>query len=162
MNETYWDRVDAPWGRLTISVDARGYLTRVDVAGRPAPGSRDSGRCRPAAAQLAEYFDGSRQHFSLPLGYSGTAFQERVWAALRDIPYGQVVSYGELAREIGNPAAARAVGAANGANPLPIVIPCHRVIAAGGALGGYTGGLRVKRALLSLEGRSLAAEDLAA
>ncbi|WP_309713809.1 methylated-DNA--[protein]-cysteine S-methyltransferase [Armatimonas sp.] len=104
-----------------------------------------------AATQLAEYFAGQRTTFSLPLAPTGTAFQKRVWAELIKIPYGQTISYGELARRIGNPSASRAVGLANGKNPLSIIVPCHRVIGASGKLTGYGGGLARKEALLSLE-----------
>lgn len=104
-----------------------------------------------ARTQLGEYFSGARTHFELPLSPSGTAFQIRVWNALAEIPYGATETYGEVARQIGNPAASRAVGLANGANPIAIVIPCHRVIGAGGKLTGYGGGLPRKRILLDLE-----------
>ncbi len=107
---------------------------------------------RTAAAQLEEYFSGTRTSFSLPLAPRGTAFQLDVWKALADIPYGVTTTYGELARRVGRPGAARAVGQANGANPLPIVVPCHRVVAADGGLGGYAGGADTKRRLLALEG----------
>jgi methylated-DNA-[protein]-cysteine S-methyltransferase len=103
--------------------------------------------------QLAEYFAGTRKAFSLPLRPAGTAFQQSVWAALQEIPFGATLSYGELARRIGQPAAARAVGAANGANPLPIVVPCHRVIGADHSLTGFGGGLATKRFLLAHEAR---------
>jgi len=106
-----------------------------------------------AAGQLAEYATGQRAVFDLPLDLSlGTSFQQRVWQAARTIPYGQVVTYGELARMSGSPQAARAVGGALGSNPVPIVVPCHRVVAAKGALGGFSLGLPLKRALLTLEG----------
>jgi methylated-DNA-[protein]-cysteine S-methyltransferase len=104
-----------------------------------------------AAAQLTEYFAGQRTEFNLPLAASGTEFQKRVWAELEKIPYGQTISYGELAKRIGNPKASRAVGLANGKNPLSIVVPCHRVIGASGKLTGYGGGLARKEALLLLE-----------
>jgi AraC family transcriptional regulator of adaptative response/methylated-DNA-[protein]-cysteine methyltransferase len=103
-------------------------------------------------AQLGDYFAGRRRAFDLPLDYPGSPFQRRVWDALRRIPYGETRTYAELARDIGVPGAARAVGRANGANRLAIVIPCHRVIAAGGGLGGYGGGLWRKLRLLELEG----------
>jgi methylated-DNA-[protein]-cysteine S-methyltransferase len=104
-----------------------------------------------AARQLAEYFAGERRRFDLPLDLRGTSFQRRVWAELRTIPYGETVSYGELARRIGKPGEAREVGGAVGRTPTPIVVPCHRVIGADGALVGYGGGLPRKRALLDLE-----------
>jgi len=109
-------------------------------------------RC-PVARQLAEYFAGERRSFDLTLVPEGTAFQRRVWRALQDIPYGETTSYGTLAAQLGRARASRAVGAANGQNPIPIVIPCHRVISGRGALTGYAGGLNRKRALLDLEAR---------
>ncbi len=105
-----------------------------------------------AAAQLEEYFAGKRTEFDLPLELEGTPFQKDVWLALAEIPYGKTVSYAELANMVGRPSAFRAVGQANGANPIPIVLPCHRVIASGGGIGGYGGGLDMKRQLLALEG----------
>lgn len=104
--------------------------------------------------QLEEYFSGTRQNFDLPLNPSGTAFQRRVWRALLDIPYGTALSYRELARRADCPKGYRAVGQANGKNPIPILIPCHRVIGADGTLGGYSAGLDRKRFLLELEGIS--------
>jgi methylated-DNA-[protein]-cysteine S-methyltransferase len=107
--------------------------------------------------QLDEYFAGKRLVFRLPLDLEqGSPFQRRVWRALRDIPYGETVSYKEVAHSIGQPSATRAVGAANGMNPLPIVIPCHRVVASDGTLGGYGGGLELKRRLLTLESKTRA------
>jgi methylated-DNA-[protein]-cysteine S-methyltransferase len=108
-----------------------------------------------AAAQLAEYFAGTRRTFDLPLAPRGTGFQRIVWHALAKIPYGETRSYGELARAIGRPAASRAVGAANGKNPLSIVVPCHRVVGASGELTGYAGGVATKRWLLDHEAGSL-------
>ena len=112
---------------------------------------------REARRQLDEYFDGQRQTFHLPLRPEGTEFQKKVWQVLCRIPYGQVISYRELATRVGAPRAFQAVGQANGHNPLPILIPCHRVIAANGTLGGYSGGLERKRFLLHLEGHDLPA-----
>lgn len=106
-----------------------------------------------AAAQLAEYFDGARRDFDVPLAPRGTGFQRLVWRELAKIPYGETRSYGELARALGRPAASRAVGAANGRNPISILVPCHRVIAGSGALTGYAGGLAAKRWLLEHEAR---------
>ncbi len=106
-----------------------------------------------ALHQLGEYFDRKRKHFDLPLDFSGaTEFQGRIFKRLMAIPYGRIVSYGDIADELGEPGAARAVGQAVGANPLPIVVPCHRVVRSDGRLGGYSGGLRRKAALLAIEG----------
>ena len=107
---------------------------------------------RTAREQLDEYFSGRRRHFTLPLRPEGTPFQCRVWSALCDIPYGWAISYRDLADRVGSPRGFQAVGQANGRNPLPILIPCHRVITTGGGLGGYSGGLDRKRFLLRLEG----------
>lgn len=107
-----------------------------------------------ASGQLFEYFDGHRRNFKLPLAFVGTAFQRLVWAALLTIPYGETRSYAAIAAMIGRPSACRAVGAANGRNPLSIVAPCHRVIGASGALTGFAGGLAIKRRLLALESSS--------
>ena len=106
-----------------------------------------------AEKQLGEYFAGRRTGFSLPLDLHGTEFQKRVWQALLTIPFGETRSYGELARQIGQPTASRAVGAANGKNPISIVVPCHRIIGSSGKLTGFAGGLEVKEFLLNLEGR---------
>ncbi|HEF4761520.1 TPA: methylated-DNA--[protein]-cysteine S-methyltransferase [Pseudomonas putida] len=105
-----------------------------------------------AAEQLREYFDGTRQCFELELDFAGTAFQKQVWAALLTIPFGETRSYSQIAEQIGNPSAVRAVGAANGKNPISIVAPCHRVIGASGKLTGFAGGLEAKALLLTLEG----------
>lgn len=118
---------------------------------RPDGAVRDAGPLREARRQLEEYFAGECREFSLALEPAGTDFQQRVWQALRGIPYGGTMSYGELAKRIGNPRAVRAVGLANGRNPISIIIPCHRVIGANGALTGYGGGLERKRFLLALE-----------
>lgn len=115
---------------------------------------RDAEPLREARRQLEEYFAGERREFSLALAPAGTDFQKSVWQALRGIPYGATMSYGELAARIGNPRAVRAVGLANGRNPISIVVPCHRVIGADGSLTGYGGGLERKRFLLALEGGS--------
>lgn len=106
---------------------------------------------RKPIQQLNEYFSGKRQSFTIKLAPEGTAFQQKVWSALRAIPYGQTVSYGEIAKAIGKPKASRAVGTANGRNPISIIVPCHRVIGSNGKLVGYGGGLPIKEALLSLE-----------
>ncbi len=128
-------------------------------AAEPEPEWQESqrGLVGEAARQLREYFAGTRSEFDLPLAPQGTPFQRSVWRKLQEIPYGETISYGELARRVGNPKASRAVGSANGANPLPIVIPCHRVIAGDGTLGGFGGGLPTKQTLLALELRVLSA-----
>lgn len=120
--------------------------TTLDPSWRLVPGAFDG-----VARQLSEYFAGGRTRFEIDVAPQGTEFQRRVWQALCEIPYGQTISYGELARRIGDLKAVRAVGLANGANPIAIVIPCHRVIGANGALVGFGGGLPIKRALLDLE-----------
>jgi O-6-methylguanine DNA methyltransferase len=121
----------------------------------------DSPLLRRVEHQLNEYFAGERTDFELPIDEPGSAFQERVWTELRTIPYGETISYRELAARVGVPAGSRAVGRANGANRIAIIVPCHRVIAAGGGLGGYGGGLDAKRRLLDLEARA-AADELSA
>jgi methylated-DNA-[protein]-cysteine S-methyltransferase len=110
-----------------------------------------AGPVREAARQLEAYFARRRSAFELPLAPQGTPFQQRVWQELQKIPYGDTVSYGELAKRIGQPTASRAVGAANGANPIPIIIPCHRAVGADGSMTGFGGGIGVKRKLLALE-----------
>ena len=151
--------VDSPIGPLTVAA-ADGALTGLYLQTQrhpPAPvllGEPADPRAEPFAAassQLAAYFSGELTQFDLPLSPAGTPFQRRVWAALRQIPYGQTWSYRELAAAIGNPAAVRAVGLANGRNPIAVVIPCHRVIGSDGSLTGYGGGLDRKRYLLDLE-----------
>jgi len=144
--------VDSPIGPLTLTAQG-GALTAIDFG---APAGLDSGGpidpvLTEAARQLAAYFAGELREFALPLRPSGTPFQLTVWEALRRIPCGETVTYGELARRIGRPTAARAVGRANAQNPLPIVVPCHRVIGADGTLTGYAGGLDIKTALLAVE-----------
>ena len=129
-------------------------------SGEAGSGERGSAVLALLATQLAQYFAGNRRTFEIPLDPVGTAFQLRAWQALRDIPYGQTRSYAEQARAIGKPTAVRAVGAANGRNPLPIVVPCHRVIGADGALTGFAGGLHRKRALLELEGAPRSSGEL--
>lgn len=118
--------------------------------------SRDSALLASGRQQLTEYFAAKRQHFDLPLGMHGTPFQARVWQALIEIPYGETCSYGDIARRLGQPQAMRAVGAANGRNHIPIIIPCHRVINADGSLGGFSSGLWRKQKLLELEARTTA------
>ena len=158
MSDVYTE-VDSPIGRLLLHTDGTSLLgLYMDGPGDGPPGREqwlldsEAGPLPEAARQLAEYFAGTRRAFDLPLRLEGTDFQRRVWAALCEIPYGAMWSYGELARRVGNPKASRAVGLANGRNPLSIVVPCHRVIGADGTLTGYGGGLERKRWLLAHEG----------
>ncbi|BAH50296.1 methylated-DNA--[protein]-cysteine S-methyltransferase [Rhodococcus opacus] len=148
--------IDSPIGPLTlVSVD--GVLSGIYMAEhrhQPNPatfGDRDTAGFDEATAQLAEYFDGRRTEFTVPLATRGTPFQKRVWDALRTIPYGDTWTYGRLADSLGSPTAVRAAAAANGRNPISIIIPCHRVIGSNGSLTGYAGGLDRKRFLLERE-----------
>jgi methylated-DNA-[protein]-cysteine S-methyltransferase len=155
MTTTAWDIHESPLGPLTVERGPHG-LTALSFPGRG--GTRDERRRDPAAladalAQLDEYFAGERRAFDLPLDLGGTPFQRRVWAQLRGVPHGATVTYAELARAVGRPDIVRAVAAAVGRTPVPIVVPCHRVVGAGGALTGYGGGLQRKAALLDLERR---------
>jgi methylated-DNA-[protein]-cysteine S-methyltransferase len=151
--------ISTPIGELTLFVDDDGAITRLDFGGRElAAADGDEGAAlEHAAAQLTEYLAGERTTFDLPLRASGNAFERLVWAELARIPYGETASYGEIARRIGHPGAARAVGRANARNPIAIVVPCHRVIGSDGSLTGYAGGLDLKRALLALEADAVAA-----
>jgi methylated-DNA-[protein]-cysteine S-methyltransferase len=154
--------IDSPIGPLTL-IAGNGRLAGVhmeitryepDAATLGTAVDRDDEPVLAAAAkQLDAYFDGDLTSFDLPLTLDGSPFQQTVWAALQDIPYGETTSYGELARHIGQPSASRAVGLANGRNPVSIVVPCHRVIGADGSLTGYGGGMDRKRFLLALEQR---------
>jgi methylated-DNA-[protein]-cysteine S-methyltransferase len=133
---------------------------RFDVGAKATDGARndDNPLLAEVACQLRAYFEGTAREFCLPLEMVGTDFQKRVWRELLAIPYGETRGYGQVAAAIGSPKAVRAVGAANGANPIPIVVPCHRVIGAGGKLVGYGGGLALKQRLLELENPSLFGE----
>ena len=148
--------LQTPVSNLLLAGDEQG-LRQVDFQGGPHPAKpqpnwqQDAKPFAAVIAQLHEYFSGRRRRFDVPLAPEGTEFQLNVWRALRGIPYGETWSYGQLARRIGKPDAARAVGAANGRNPLPIIVPCHRVIGADGSLTGFGGGLKIKQKLLELE-----------
>ncbi|HOZ25350.1 MAG TPA: methylated-DNA--[protein]-cysteine S-methyltransferase [Thermomonas sp.] len=150
-------RIDSPVGPLMLAADDHG-LRHIEFRDNRHPVNRgdwhggDNAILQATEAQLAEYFAGTRTRFDLPLAPRGTEFQLRVWQALARIPHGSTSTYAEQARAIGSPDAVRAVGAANGRNPLPIVLPCHRVIGTDGALVGFGGGLPVKEFLLRLEG----------
>jgi methylated-DNA-[protein]-cysteine S-methyltransferase len=152
--------LESPIGELLISAD-RGGLQQIlfSTNGRPARPDpvwqEDASALVDVIRQLKAYFAGALERFDLRLSPQGTPFQQKVWSELQNIAYGETISYGELARRIGNPKASRAVGLANGSNPIPIVIPCHRVIGSNGKLTGYGGGLPVKEKLLALEKRQL-------
>ncbi|TAM91488.1 MAG: methylated-DNA--[protein]-cysteine S-methyltransferase [Jatrophihabitans sp.] len=148
--------LDSPLGALLLTRDDRGLAGLYLPTGRrpkqvSASWTRDDGAFADVAAQLGEYFAGRRHEFDLPLSPHGSAFQLRVWQALRAIEYGQTTTYGAIARSLGIPAGPRAVGLANGQNPISIIVPCHRVIGADGSLTGYGGGLPAKQWLLSHE-----------
>jgi methylated-DNA-[protein]-cysteine S-methyltransferase len=147
--------VESPVGPLLLAgdADALSHLLLPGAAVAVAPTRRAAGAVREAARQLDQYFAGRRREFDVALAPAGTPFRLAVWEALRTIPYGRTISYAELARRAGRPGAFRAVGQANGANPLAIVVPCHRVVAADGGLGGYGGGLAIKQQLLAIEQR---------
>ena len=157
---TWTTTIDSPVGPLLLTSDGTS-LTRLLFAADPDP-AWSTEPClvlEDAVRQLEEYFAGERRDFDLPLDPAGTPFQLTVWAALRDIPYAETINYGQLAGRVGNPNASRAVGLANGRNPISIVVPCHRVIGADGSLTGYGGGLDRKRALLALERRTVGDQE---
>jgi methylated-DNA-[protein]-cysteine S-methyltransferase len=155
--ECYYDTFDSPLGRVTVVVDRAGRLAGLSFS--KAPGRtcgcapvRDAKKCSSAKVELEQYFSGARKSFDIECSFvCGTPFQRSVWEALCEIPFGKTESYAELARRIGRPGACRAVGNAAGANPIPIVVPCHRLIAANGKLGGYGSGLDKKIYLLGHE-----------
>jgi methylated-DNA-[protein]-cysteine S-methyltransferase len=153
----YFDSLKVPSGEITVFVTEGGAVSGVSFFGEPkasAPARvvRDKARCGKAIRELTEYFAGKRTSFDLELDLgSGTPFQKKVWRSLTKIPFGKTRSYMELAKAIGHPRACRAVGNAAGLNPIPIIIPCHRLLASGGKLGGYSGGVDKKVMLLELE-----------
>jgi methylated-DNA-[protein]-cysteine S-methyltransferase len=150
-----WDVVETPIGPLTLEAGPRG-LAAVHFPGREPdldPQARDPEALAPAAAQLREHFAGQRRGFDLELDLAGTPLQRSVWERLQAIPYGETITYTRLADDLGRPTAVRAVAAAVGRTPVPIVVPCHRVVGSNGSLTGYAGGLERKRALLDLEQR---------
>jgi methylated-DNA-[protein]-cysteine S-methyltransferase len=156
--------IDSPLGPLRLCADAAGRLTGLDIetgtqasADPACVDESEAGRAHrtldDAATQLEQYFKGARRCFDLPMSMEGSAFQHQVWAQLRRIPFGTTVTYGQLAEQLGRRGAARAVGHANARNPIPVIVPCHRVIGSSGQLTGYGGGLVAKRHLLELEVR---------
>ena len=162
----FYQYIDSPVGPLLLAASDAG-LHAIEFAENRHPVKRsddwqqgDHPLLAEAQRQLDGYFDGTRNAFNLPLSPQGTDFQRNVWNTLASIPYGQTISYAQLAQRIGKPSAMRAVGAANGRKPLPIVLPCHRVIGADGSLTGFGGGLPTKQFLLQLEGALAPAKDL--
>jgi methylated-DNA-[protein]-cysteine S-methyltransferase len=158
--DVLYTKLDSPIGELLLVGDGHSLRGLYIQEGRTAIDVRAGWQQAEqpfvaASMQLAEYFAGRRSSFDVPLVTTGSAFERRVWSALQDIPYGESTSYGELARRIGEPGAARAVGLANARNPIAVIVPCHRVIGADGSLTGYGGGLARKRFLLDLEAGAL-------
>ena len=150
----------SPAGPILLEGDDR-RLTRIGFGAPHAPAG-DAASTAAAAIQLEQYFAGERTEFDLELELDGTPFERRVWEEVRAIPYGETATYAEIARRIGRPGACRAVGRANGRNPVAVIVPCHRVVGSDGSLTGYAGGLEMKRALLDLESGASAAPRLAA
>jgi O-6-methylguanine DNA methyltransferase len=149
----YYSRIKSPVGPLLLAASSQGLLALEFGRGKPRAGwVKSEERIAPFARQLAEYFAGQRREFDLPLDLRGTDFQKSCWRELLKIPHGETRSYADIARAMGKPAAVRAVGLANGQNPIAIIVPCHRVIGSDGSLTGYGGGLETKRKLLELEG----------
>jgi len=152
----YYTWMESPTGKLLLAADDAGLRHIIFPPATPRPRWRESAApLGEAIRQLRAWFAGELREFSLTLAPEGPAFHQRVWRELCNIPYGETISYGELARRIGSPNAFRAVGRANGANPIPIVIPCHRVIGSNGKLTGYGGGLPAKEFLLALEHKQM-------
>jgi len=156
MSRICYTNFESPIGMMLLAADDRGLRLISFASGKrperpPSAWHKDGAPFAETIRQLRAYFQGELKNFDLPLSLEGTDFQLRVWHSLREIPYGQTISYGQLACRVGNPKAARAVGLANGSNPIPIIVPCHRVIGSNGSLVGYGGGLSNKKALLYLE-----------
>lgn len=154
----YYDTLESPWGAMLIAASDKGltgvYFHRQKYhpkRGKEWQHAPDNAHLKRAKRQLGEYFAGKRKVFDLELDPAGSEFQKQVWRAIAGVPYGETISYGELARRCGFPEGARAAGAATGRNPIGIVVPCHRIVGSNGKLTGYAGGLDKKRALLALE-----------
>jgi methylated-DNA-[protein]-cysteine S-methyltransferase len=160
MSAVSYTRIESPVGKLLLAAEAQGLrLVSFESSKRATPvqpdWKEDKAPFVEVIRQLQAYFDGDLREFDLPLAPEGTEFQLRVWNSLRTIPYGETISYAQLAQKIGNSRAVRAVGLANGSNPIPIIIPCHRVIGSDGSLTGFGGGLSNKKKLLDLESRQM-------
>ena len=158
MTKTYWDIIESPFNNFAAWVDEKGRLVRFYLRAAGAAKVDPMAERKPAALtavrrQVTEYAKGTRREFELELAAEGPDFNRLVWDALRQIPFGTTTSYGALAKKIGHPGSARAVGVANGANPIGLIVPCHRVIGSDGSLTGYAGGLLLKRKLLEHEAR---------
>jgi methylated-DNA-[protein]-cysteine S-methyltransferase len=158
VKNVWYAHYESPLGAMLLAADENGLrmisFAQGSRAQRPRPDwHEDNAPFAETIRQLRAYFGGKLKNFDVPLSLEGSDFQLRVWQLLRAIPYGETISYGQLACRVGNPKAARAVGLANGSNPIPIIIPCHRVIGSNGSLVGYGGGLPIKKALLLIEGR---------
>lgn len=152
-----FDKMQTHFGFLIVVSDGRELVEVLfESAGESTPDlsglKRDAETMRPFTSQIATYLKGELKDFHIPLRFSGTPFQKRVWSELVKIPFGETRSYQDIAKAVGSPSASRAVGSACGKNPIPIVVPCHRVIAKNGGLGGYSGGLELKKELLKIEG----------
>jgi methylated-DNA-[protein]-cysteine S-methyltransferase len=157
VEDGYYTTFESPVGRLLLTGSERSLTGLYTNGHKPPSGARrDPGRFAEEIRQLGAYFAGELRHFDIAVERAGTAFQLQVWDAMRTIDYGSTVPYAELARRVGRPSAARAVGAACGCNPITIVVPCHRVVGSNGSLTGYAGGVSTKRALLALERAALA------
>ena len=158
--KSHFTLLPSPVGELLLTTDGKAltglYFENDDVSRAQASRADDHPIFKNTAKQLKEYFTGKRTEFDVPLNPTGTEFQLSVWRALSDIPYGQTISYGEQAKRIVKPTGSRAVGTANGRNPISIIVPCHRVIGANGSLTGYGGGLERKEMLLALESKQSA------
>ena len=160
MRSVFYTRMESPVGPLLLTGDAQGLHSLSFEKSKRAEGvqsawQEDKAPFGEVIRQLRAYFGGKLKEFDVPVALDGTEFQLCVWGALRTIPYGETISYGQLAQRIGNPKAVRAVGLANGANPIPIIVPCHRVIGSNGSLTGFGGGLANKKKLLALESSQL-------
>ncbi|OLB88867.1 MAG: cysteine methyltransferase [Acidobacteria bacterium 13_2_20CM_2_57_6] len=160
MNTVFYTTLESPVGTLLLAGDSQAlrmvsFQSSKHAEPPQADWKQDKAPFAEVIRQLRAYFRGERKEFDLPLAPEGTEFQLRVWNRLRTIPYGETISYAQLAERIGNPKAVRAVGLANGSNPIPIIIPCHRVIGSDGSLTGFGGGLPTKKMLLELESKQL-------